>query len=168
MARTKPKKEPVLQSWDDVDAALCKIRKAEHRIAKEQLALDKAIIAATEKSAEAVKPFQDEVKELGLHIKEFVTANREALDGKTKKLNFGSTGFRLSTKLVVPRGKEPDVIAALVAMGLDDCVKVTETIRKDVLKQKPQDVILAAGAYMKPSDEFWYETTQEELQDPGE
>lgn len=168
MARTKPKKEPVLQGWDDVDAVLCRIRKAEHKIAKEQLALNKLKDEATEKSAEAVKPFQDEIKELGLQIKEFVTANRDALDGKTKKLNFGSTGFRLSTKLMIPRGKEPDVIAALVAMGLDDCVKITETVRKDILRQKPQEVILEAGAYLKPTDEFWYETTQDELQDTSE
>ncbi len=165
MARTKVKTEPRLGSWDAVDSALQEIREAEAALVRQELQLNKTIAAAKARVEEAARPFQASIKQLGQDIKDFVAAHRDELDGKTRKLNFGSTGFRLSTSLVIPRGKEGDVLDALKKMGLDDCIKTTETIRKDMLKQKPEGVILQAGAYLKPTDEFWYETEKQAIQD---
>jgi phage host-nuclease inhibitor protein Gam len=168
MARTRLKSEPRFTGWEDVDNALHQIQAAEAMLTRQELALNKTIAAAKGRAEESARPFQAAIKQIGQDIKEFVAAHKDELDGKTKKLNFGSTGFRMSTCLVIPRGKDGDVLAALKAMGLTDCVKTTESIRKDILKQQSEATILRAGAYLKPADEFWYETEKQEIQDTGD
>ena len=62
--------------------------------------LNREITLAKEKADAASKPMRERISELEVQIRDFVSRHREELDGKSKRLNFGQTGFRLSTKLV--------------------------------------------------------------------
>uniref|UniRef100_UPI003D08A498 host-nuclease inhibitor Gam family protein n=1 Tax=Caloranaerobacter sp. DY30410 TaxID=3238305 RepID=UPI003D08A498 len=84
------------------------------------------------------------------------------LNGKTKVLNFGRTGFRKSTKIVLR--KVENVIKNLKALNMLDCIKVKESVNKEVLKKYSDEEIARVGAIKKVEDVFWYEVDREQLQ----
>lgn len=108
------------------------------------------------------KQFQERIERLGIYVKDFVQDNKAELDGKTKQLNFGKTGFRLSTKLVLK--KVDQVLENLKKLKMDDCIIVKESVNKDVLKKYPEADIIKVGGTLKKEDIFWYETEREKLQ----
>lgn len=166
MARTKIKETPVFKTWEDVDNALKEIAEAELDLVDIEGEMNKQIQGIKLTAAQEAKPIQDRINSLGKDIKAFVEEHRSELDGKTKTLNFGKTGFRMSTKVVLPKAKEKlaVIIKSLKARKMNDCIVVTETINKDVLKKYTEDEIIRVGATLKKEDTFWYETDREKLQ----
>lgn len=162
MARARIPNEPVLKSWDDVDLNIKEI--AECQIAIEQIEADmNQKISDIKLSAEMdAKPYKETIKVLERQIKDFVEANRSELNGKTKVLNFGRTGFRKSTKIVLR--KVENVIKNLKALNMLDCIKVKESVNKEVLKKYSDEEIARVGAIKKVEDVFWYEVDREQLQ----
>lgn len=161
MAR-KRMENPEIKNWEEVDTTLRKIREAEIEIAKITADMEKCIMDVKQKAEEDVSPLQTEIKKLELQIKEFVTLNRNELDGKSKIMTFGSVGFRHSTKLSVPKAVDK-VIKQLRKLGMGDCVNVKETVNKDILKTYDENTIMMVGCSLKKEDTFWYETKQEEI-----
>ena len=49
-------------------------------------------------------------------------------------------------------------IATLLAMGRRELVKTEQKLDKEALKQQPEEVLEAVGAYLKTTDEFFYDT----------
>lgn len=86
------------------------------------------------------------------------------LKGKSKKLAFGTLGFRLSTKLILPKAIKT-VIESLQRNGMMDCLTTKVTVNKEVLKTYDEAEILNVGASLKREDTFWYETDRHTVQD---
>jgi phage host-nuclease inhibitor protein Gam len=167
MARTKIKESPVFKTWADVDDALKKIAEAELDLVDIEGEMNKQIQGIKLTASQEAEPINDRIASLGKDIKAFVEEHRDELDGKTKMLNFGKTGFRLSTKVVLPKPKEKlaAIIKSLKARKMTDCIVTVENINKDVLKSKyTEDEIIRVGASLKKEDTFWYETDKEKLQ----
>ena len=165
MARRKVDKPPQLHSWDDVNIALRRILECESCIDEINVELTRTIAAAKDEADQRARAAQEMKREAEVNVKDFVMRHRDELDGKTKQLNFGRTGFRLSTSLVVPSNKTADVIESLRRYGMEDCITVKESVNKDVLKRYPCENIQRTGAYLKSVDEFWYEVDKETLPD---
>lgn len=159
MARTKIKDEIKLKSWLDVDAALREI--GEKQIALDEIEgdMNKRINEVKEAFKLEAKPYQERIEQLGKDIKEYVTEFRDELNGKTKVLNFGKTGFRLSTVLSLPSAKDKvaKIIEKLRNRGMEDCINVTEKIDKEALKKYDETTIIELGGTLKKTDTFWYE-----------
>lgn len=166
MARTKIKETPVFKTWEDVDNALKEIAEAELDLVDIEGEMNKQIQGIKLTATQEAKPIHDRINSIGKDIKAFVEEHRNELDGKTKSLNFGKTGFRMSTKVVLPKAKEKlaTIIKSLKARKMNDCIVVNETINKDVLKKYTEDEILRVGAALKKEDTFWYETDREKLE----
>ena len=90
--------------------------------------------------------------------------NKAELKGKSREMDFGKVGFRLSTKLMLPKQVEK-VIKTLKKYGMGDCITVKESVNKDILKTYDEKTILSVGGTLKKEDTFWYETNREELSD---
>lgn len=163
MARKKVPIVPALKSWQDVDDAMKEILNCAGCVDEIEVTMNREITLAKEKADAKSKPMRERISELEVQIRDFVSRNRDELDGKTKKLNFGQAGFRLSTKLMVPATKTADIIASLRRYGMEDCIIVKESVNKDVLKKYPSEIILKTGAYLKSDDEFWYEVEAETI-----
>ena len=161
MAR-KRMAEPDLKSWDEVDKTLKKIREAELELTKITADMERCILDVKQTAEGEAAPYRDEIKRLSLQIKEFVTLNKGELNGKSREMAFGTVGFRLSTKLVLPKAADK-VIKQLKKLGMGDCVTVKESVNKDILKSYEEKTILMVGASLKKEDTFWYETKQEDL-----
>ena len=78
--------------------------------------------------------------------------------GKSRQLTLGRVGFRQSTRLILANAKVPQAIATLLAMGRRELVKTEQKLDKEALKQQPEEVLEAVGAYLKTTDEFCYDT----------
>lgn len=167
MARKRIKNQPVLKNWAEVDAALREIAEKEIAIEEIEGEMNKQINGIKISSGLEAKPLQDRIDKLGQDVKEFVTEHKDELDGKTKSLNFGNTGFRLSTSVIIPRAKEKveAIIKSLKIRKMSDCINVVESVNKEVLKKYGEDEIIKVGARLKKEDVFWYETAREKLKD---
>lgn len=153
---------PELKNWEDVNEALRLIAEAQNEIAMVEAGMNVQIDTIKLTYEEKIQEYKKQIKQQELLIKEFTTDKKDQLDGKTKDLTFGRVGFRKSTKLQLPKALEK-VIATLRKKGMEDCISVKETANKDILKQYPEEEILAVGGSLKVEDAFWYETKQAEL-----
>lgn len=165
MAR-KRMEEPSLKSWEEVDSTLKRIREAEIEMGRITADMEKYILDIKQKAEEQASPYKDEVKKLELQVKEFVSLNKDELKGKSREMTFGTVGFRMSTKLVLPKAADK-FIKQLRKLGMGDCITIKESVNKDILKTYDEKTILMVGASLKKEDTFWYETKQEELADPS-
>lgn len=163
MARKKVELPCRLTSWDAVDKAMKEIISCEGSVDEINADLNRRIADIKQKADNEAKVYYDKIKALEVDIKEFVVKHREEFEGKTKQLNFGKTGFRLSTSLVVPSNKTADIIASLKRYNMTDCLNIKESINKDVLKKYPSEDILKTGAYLKSTDDFWYEVEKHDV-----
>lgn len=154
---------PALKSWDEVDTVLKQIVQAELDIETIEAEMNKEMADIKEDAENRAKPHREEIKKLETLVKEFVTTNKLELDGKSKELDFGKTGFRFSTKLVLPKAIDK-VIEALKKHQMFDCIIIKENVNKDILKTYDEDIILRVGGSLKKEDTFWYETKREKLQ----
>lgn len=161
MAR-KRMEEPMLKNWDEADMALKRIVEAQIELEHITADMNKSIADVKEVAEQEAAPLRDIIKKYELQIKEFTQANKVDLKGKSKELAFGTVGFRLSSKVVLPKMLEP-VIEALKRNRMLDCVITKETVSKDILKTYSPEAILLVGGSLKTEDTFWYDTKREEL-----
>ena len=113
---------------------------------------------------EKVKKHEDVIKINEALIQQYTTEHKDELKGKSKKLAFGTLGFRLSTKLILPKAIKT-VIESLQRNGMMDCLTTKVTVNKEVLKTYDEAEILNVGASLKREDTFWYETDRHTVQD---
>jgi len=152
-----------LKSWKEVDEALWLIGQTQMTIEAREAEMNARIDAIKAETAEAVRPLQEQIAAKELAIQQFVTENRESIGGKTKVLNFGKTGFRQSTRLIIRQERE--VLKKLRDMGLQECIRVKETINREELKKKGDAIIQALGTVKKKvQDIFWYEVDRERIE----
>ena len=138
MARKRVVDTPVLKTWEDVNDALRQLAEAQIALGDIESDMQKQIIGAQKVAEEQSKPIKDAQARLEREIKAFVTDHRDEMGkGKTMTLTFGEVGFRLSTSISLPRGKEKleEVIRRLKSRQMHDCIVVEEKISKDALKK---------------------------------
>lgn len=150
---------PVLGSWEEVNAALKAIAQANNELQVINSSMNMQIDALKEASDKMALPYKDEIKKQELMIKEFVSENRAEMKGKSRRMTFGTVGFRASTKLSLPKELKK-VIAALRKFDMEDCIILKETVNKDILKTYEEKDILKVGGSLKKEDSFYYEIDQ--------
>ncbi len=163
MARVRIPNEIALKNWEDVNLNMKEICECQMEIEKIEAEMNKSISDLKLEAEMEAKPFKTSIKELELQIKDFVESSKHELNGKSKILNFGKTGFRKSTKITLKGVTK--ILNNLKAFGMKDCIKTKETINKDALKKYPNEAIAKVGATKKVEDVFWYEVDREKLQD---
>ena len=167
MARKRIVEAPALKSWEQADAALREI--AENQIALQDIEseMQRQIIGVKKIAEQDSKPHADRISKLERDLKEFVEDHRDELGkAKTKTLNYGSVGFRLSTAVSLPKGKEKldEIIRKIKARKLKDCIVTKETISKEGLKKQGETVVIAVGAKWSQKDVFGYDVYIEKLE----
>lgn len=159
---------PVLESWEEVDQALRTIGENQRAVERFEAEMQEKIDAAKAEAEKKSRPHLEETKRLETQISAFSELHREDMDGKkSKTLNFGSVGFRKSTRITLPKApaKVAEIVKRLLERGMSDCVKRTEPkIDKGILGKYPPADIVAVGAGVKVLDTFWYEPDRDELE----
>lgn len=161
MAR-KRMEEPTIKNWEETDEVMKKLLECQLEVEKIEAEMNKDIAEIKKAAEDLARPYKDNIKKNELLLKEFVTVHKSELDGKSKRMNFGTVGFRMSTKVVLPKMIEA-VLENLKKYGMHDCINTKETVNKDILKTYEPDVILNVGGTLKTEDTFWYETKRDAL-----
>jgi len=167
MARKRIIEAPALKSWAEVDAALREIAENELALDDIEAEMNRQIIGAKKVAEQDGKPHADRISKLERDIKEFVGDHRDELGkAKTKSLNYGSVGFRLSTSVSLPKSREKldEIIRKIKARKLKDCIVTEEKVSKENLKKQGESVVLAVGAKWNQKDIFGYEAFKEKLE----
>lgn len=169
MAR-KRIEDPVttLADWEAVNLALAEIGECERQVESVEAEMQAHMDELKLQAEMAASASQKRIAELERSIKAFVEDHAEDMDGKkTKVLNFGSTGFRKSTKITIPKAgaKLAELIRKLKQNGMKDCVVAPpEKVDRDALRKYQADEILAVGAGLKVDEVFWYEVDRKKLE----
>lgn len=167
MARKRITETPAIKNWEEVDAALREIAEAELALGDIEAELNRQIIGAKKVAEQESKPYADRSSKLERDVKEFVTDHRDELGkAKSRSLNFGEVGFRLSTTISVPKAKEKvaGIVRRLKARQMTDCIIVKEKISKDALRKYGEDTVNAVGATWKQKDTFGYEVFKDKVE----
>lgn len=162
MARRKVTAAPVLADWAAVDGALRDIRECEHALTELGVDRDRRIDGVKEEYRKMAEPLQNRLKKLGADVEAYVDAHRAELTGKSRTLNFGTVGYRMSSKLVLPPAKAAEAIATLKALGRTEFVRTSETLDRAALLRQPAEFLEQIDAYVRQRDEFYYDTTGDE------
>ena len=59
------------------------------------------------------KSLKTAITVLSAQVKSFTEANKDDLDGRSKDMNFGAVGFRLSSRITYSPSKTAEIIKAL-------------------------------------------------------
>ena len=162
MARKKVTSVPALADWGAVDNALRDIRECQHTLAEMAVQRDRQIDSIKADYAQGALPLQNRVKALESEVKAYVDLHRAELDGKSRALNFGTVGYRVSSKLMLASSRVAEAIATLKVLGHTELIKTTETLDREALKRQPGDILQQVGAYIRTVDEFYYDVSSKE------
>lgn len=165
MARKKVTSVPALADWGAVDNALRDIRECQHTLAEMAVQRDRQIDSIKADYAQGALPLQNRVKALESEVKAYVDLHRAELDGKSRALNFGTVGYRVSSKLMLASSRVAEAIATLKVLGHAELIKTTETLDREALKRQPGDILQQVGAYIRTVDEFYYDVSSKEADD---
>lgn len=156
------------ESWDDVNQALGTIGDNQRMVEGFEAEMQEKIDAAKAEAEAKSRIYLEGTKRLEAQICAFAETHRDDMDGtKSKTLNFGSVGFRKSTRITLPKApaKLAEIVRQLLERGMSDCVKQAEPkIDKGILGKYPPADIIAVGAGVKVLDTFWYEPDREKLE----
>lgn len=151
------------ETWDDVDHALKTIGEIDRELAIIEADQNETIDRAKAEAKAQAKPYQDRKAGLEAALKEFCEANRaEFIKQKTKRLTFGTVGFRLSSKVVIK--KLGDTLQALKDFGLAHCIRTREEPDKEAMKALDTETLASVGAALKSENAFGYEVDQQALE----
>lgn len=171
MKRKRIEQPTPYNSWDEADEGLRNISDAQRAIERAEHDMQEAIDRAKEAAAAATAPFRQLIAEEEKRLSAYVEANREDMgQRKSKELNYGTVGYRKSTKVILPRGaaKVAEIIEKLRSLKMGDCVvQPAAKIDKEALKKYPPNDVIAAGAGLDVQDIFWYEVKREEILPDG-
>ena len=82
---------------------------------------------------------------------------------KPLKNKIKQVGFRLVNTVSVPTKKLGKIIENLKKFGMENCIKVTESVNKDILGTYSNADIAKVGATKKVEDKFWCEADKERI-----
>lgn len=152
-----------LKSWDDVDMALRLKGECELGLDTIEADMNMRINDIKQESEKLAKPLKEKIKLLEGQIKEYAEENKTDIEGRTKNLTFGKVGFRLSSSVAVPTKKLSKIIDNLRKFGMENCIKITETVNKEILETYSDKDIAKVGAARKVEDKFWCEADKEKI-----
>ena len=153
----------MLKSWEEVNESMKEMGYCQIALENAEADMQLRINQAKEDAEVIGKPLKNKIKELEKEISIFAEEHKDEIEGKTKELHFGKVGFRLRTSISIPTKKLESVIQKLKKLGMENCIKITENVNKDVLATYSEKEIAKVGAVRKTEDKFWCEIDRQKI-----
>lgn len=152
-----------LRNWDEVDVALKKIAECQIALDTIDAEMNMRINDAKAEADKLAIPLRAVVKEQTALVQDYTDGHRTDLEGKSKQLTFGKVGFRQATRISIPTKRISKIIENLRKFGMENCIKVAESVNKDVLAVYPESDIAKVGASVIKEDKFFCEPDKEKV-----
>lgn len=161
-------KNPV-KSWEDVDLTLKSMCELNFKIEEANTEFKRQVRELRMQSFNSIKPLKQEYAEHENNVKAFVSLHREEIEGKEKHLNFGKTGFRQSTNVVLPQDheKKKEILNTLKAKKMKGAIIVDEKISREGLKRLNDKTLTELGVEVKKKDDFFLDFYKENVRYDG-
>jgi phage host-nuclease inhibitor protein Gam len=158
---------PALCSWEDVNEVLRDIGETERILELIENNMQQQIDSYKLSAEQAARPHQDRLELLERQIARYAEEHRADFGkSKTMELNFGTVGFRKSSKIKLPKVGPlyAEIIRRLKERGMQDCInRPPAKVDRDALKKYDPAVIREVGAQLIEEDIFGYEVDREKL-----
>lgn len=167
MARKKPLNIYPVKTLEDANEALEQISAFQRTVDTEELAMNEKIDAIKAKTEMSVAAHQKKIQAMENGLQAFCEFNKDNLFEKKRsiELNFGTIGFRKTTKLAPkPKITWKRVLELLEEKGFKSGIRVKKSANKEVLNEWSDEKLDKVNVIRKKSDEFWYDPKEEELQ----
>ena len=153
-----------VESREDADRALLRLGEIARARERAKARCEESIKRARERRKESEAPLEAEAKELARALEAWAKRDRKRW-GKARslRLRHGRLGWRQSTSLRLLKRAET-VIQLLKAHGLGECVKVRESVNRELLRQLDEETVRSVGAKLVRRDAFFAEPAREDLQ----
>lgn len=100
----KRMEDPTLKNWEQVDEALKTIAEAGNELEMLHSAMNLQVDALKKQFDEAARPYHEKIKQNELLVKEFASASRTEMDGKSKKTDLRDDRLQDEHKAGVAKG----------------------------------------------------------------
>ncbi len=150
----------VPQSQTDCAAQIKKLGDVQRELARRSADLNDTIAQLAKAAEPRLQALQAQAEAATEGIAVWCAANRETLTGgkgKSANLITGEIGWRQRPpKCQVGRGMEADVIETLKALGLEEFVRIGESINKEAILASPDEVRGVKGLTIVTGEEDFY------------
>ncbi|VDA98979.1 hypothetical protein S1OALGB6SA_41 [Olavius algarvensis spirochete endosymbiont] len=157
-----------VENWEEADDAIRRMGEIIVALTDASGELTLKINKLKEEVKQGIAGLESERKYLEEQITHFCESQKaEFAKKRSKVLNFGLIGFRISSSVPIPRdrGKLSDLIATLKHLRLDSCIKVEEKIDRDQISTLDDGVIAKLGLKKTVKDSFRIQPNLEKIQD---
>ncbi len=144
--------------WRHADKLLRQIGDAQLAIQAQEAEATSIINQTKEHLAAAAKPLHEQIKTLTLSLEMFATHSRHDFEGKkTKSLNFGDLGWRMSTSISVSTKYTLKLIKQVFKRRAKQYIHVKEAPDKEALAKLKDEKLAAVKARRIVKDDFFVE-----------
>lgn len=157
---------PVIHSLEEADSALAQIAAFQRQLELIQNTMNDSIDAIKLEAEAGAEPLKQEIASLEKSLLHFAELRKAELFTvkKSMHLQFGTIGFRASTKLkLIGKMSWERVLQALRDTGQKACIRVKEEPDKEALKGLEPNHLQSLGCKVVPQDTFFYELETQEL-----
>lgn len=157
-----------VNDWEEADDALRRMGEITIALTEAGGELTLKINKLKDVFKQSVAGLESERKYLEEQITHFCESKKaEFAKRRSKVLNFGLIGFRITTSVPIPRdrGKLSDLIATLKHLRLSNCIKVEEKIDRDQINILDDGSIAKLGLKKTVKDSFRIQPNLEKIQD---
>lgn len=151
--------DTMLESWEEVDGHLEHLCEVERQIAELESQAGEQVDRIKRDLAERTEPLLATKKKLEMEVEQYLVANKgEFAKARSKELNFGVVGFRLSSKIVyAAKAKVGTVLELLKAAGLKSCIIAKEQPDKKALAKLDDETLGKVACKRVTEDTPWIE-----------
>lgn len=167
MARVKPQIQGmIIENIDEADRALQELCEISREVELINLEGNEKIDAVKADMQVRALPLNQRAEVIGAALNAFAIGNKKELfkKEKSRELNFGTIGFRASTKIkTASKVKWENVLERLKEHELIDFIRVKEEVDKEKLKKAETSVLETVGCQVLTEDTFFYELDKEKV-----
>jgi len=160
-----------VENWEDADVAIKRMGEIEINLSEINGELTLAVNELKDSAKQSAAGLESERKYLERQITHYCEQQKaEFAKKRSRKLNFGAIGFRITTSVPVPRDKAKlaDLIGALKRLRLETCIKTEEKIDREQISTLEDGTIAKLGLNKNVKDSFRIQPNLEKIQEVKE
>jgi phage host-nuclease inhibitor protein Gam len=171
MPRVKSEKQALINidNFEQADTTLRDIGDLQMQVKQAETTAKEVIDEAKAELAESIKPISEQIKNKVKSLEAFcIHHKKEFGDQKSKKLNFGSIGWRLSTSIEIGKDTLCYIKKIFSGKALAELVRIKETVNKEAIAKLTDGQLADIEAQRVRKDTFFAEPDLPKAVDYGE
>ncbi len=161
--------EPVIKSWEEADLFLRQVGELDIEIERKEGQANLKINEIKEKLAADLNGKLAKMARLEADLEEFLNAHKSELgEAKSRKLNFGSLGFRSSPSKLKPASKMTweKVVQKIQELKLLQYLRFPdpEPDKEKIKNEADMKIMKDIGVRICSEENFWYEADREKIE----